>query len=361
MTTTAEQPKLVPYGPTAAREHKKPGREVRPTSRTIDIHNHVWSVEAAEFVKPHETADSVGMTKVATDETKALMAKQAADRRPLQIDPVPRLADMDKMGVDMQVISPVPRQMYPALAPDGVADSAVIVNDNLAAFASHNSSRFVPIGTVPLQHPDAAVAELERIVTKLGFKGVQVPSNVGGKELSMPELEPFWAKAEELGAVVFIHPSGFTHPERLVRFYLNNLIGNPLETTIAVHHLIFDGILERYPDLKIVAAHGGGFAGAYHGRMDHGWGARPDARGSLPKPPSTYLKKMYFDTIVFTPEQLNHLIDAYGADRVLLGTDYPADMGEYDPIAHIAQAPGMTDETLAALAGGNAARLFGID
>ena len=352
--------KLNTYGPTSARAHPRKGRDLRPPSRTIDTHNHVWSVEAAAFVKPHENEKTVTMTAMATDETRAIMAKQAADRRPLQIDWQPRLVDMDQMGIDMQVISPVPRQMYGSLPPEVVATSAVLVNDNLAAFAANKPDRFVPIGTVPLQAPAAAVEELERCMGKLGFKGVQVPSNIGGMELSDPSLEPFWAKAEKLGAVVFIHPSGFTHPERLVRFYLNNLIGNPLETTLAVHYLIFDGVLERYPNLKIVAAHGGGFAAAYHGRMDHGWGARPDAHGELPHPPTTYLKKMYFDTIVFTPEQLSHLIATYGADHIMLGTDYPADMGEYDPIAHIADVKSMDPKTLAAIAGGNAARLFGI-
>jgi aminocarboxymuconate-semialdehyde decarboxylase len=301
------------------------------------------------------------MTRIATDQTKALMERQAADRRPLQLDGKLRLLDMDKMGVDVQILSPVPRQMYPALEPDVVVKSAALVNDNLAAMAASRPDRFAAIGALPLQAPAAAVAELERCMIKLGFKGIQVPSNVGGKELSDPAFEPVWAKAEELGAVVVIHPSGFTHPQRLVRFYLNNVIGNPLETTIAVHYLIMDGVLERYPDLKIVACHGGGFAAAYHGRMDHGWGARPDAHGALPNPPTSYLKKMYFDTIVFTPEQLAHLIAAYGADHVMIGTDYPADMGEYDPIAHVAQLPSMDPGTLSAICGGNAVRLFGLD
>ncbi len=349
------------YGPTAAREHKRPGRDVRPSTTTVDIHNHVWSLEAGAYVKPFEDPSTISMTRIASDQTRSLMDKQAADRRPLQLDWKLRLVDMDKMGVDIQVLSPVPRQMYGALPPDVVVKSAELVNNNIAAMAANRPDRFAAIGTVPLQEPMAAVAELERCMRKLGFKGVQLPSNINGRELSDPAFEPFWAKAAQLGAIVFIHPSGFTHPERLVRFYLNNVIGNPLETTIAIHYLIMDGVLERYPRLKIIAAHGGGFAAAYHGRMDHGWGARPDARGQLPKPPTTYLKQMYFDTIVFTPEQLAHLIATYGADRIMIGTDYPADMGEYDPIAHVAQVPSMDAKTLSAICGGNAVRLFGLD
>ena len=143
----------------------------------------------------------------------------------------------------------------------------------------------------------------------------------------------------------------------MARFYFSNIIGNPLETTLALHYLIFDGVLERHPGLKIVAAHGGGFLGAYHGRIDHAWGARSDARATLPLPPGTYLKRIYFDTIVFTPQQLQALIATFGADHILMGTDYPFDMGEYDPIGHLAAAS-LTLEDMEAVAGGNARRLF---
>ena len=160
-----------------------------------------------------------------------------------------------------------------------------------------------------------AAKELERCVGKLGFKGVQILTNVNGKELSDPAFAPFWKKAEELGAFVVIHPNGFTQAERLSRFYFNNVIGNPLETTIALHYLIFDGVLERHPNLKILAVHGGGYLASYAGRIDHAWGARSDIHGDLPHPPTTYLKKIYFDTVVFTPHQLQELVRLYGADQ----------------------------------------------
>ena len=194
----------------------------------------------------------------------------------------------------------------------------------------------------------------------LGFKGVEILTNVAGRELSDPAFEPFWAKAEELGAWVFIHPSGFTDGKRLGRFYFSNVIGNPLETTIALHYLIFDGVLERHPKLKIIAVHGGGFLGSYHGRIDHAWGARSDCKGTLPHAPSTYLKRIIFDTIVFTPQQLQALIATFGADHIMMGTDYPFDMGEYDPIGHLAES-GLDEKTLAAIAGGNAQRLIGLE
>jgi len=203
--------------------------------------------------------------------------------------------------------------------------------------------------------------ELERCVGKLGLKGVQILTNVAGKELSDPSFAPFWRKAEDLGALVVLHPLGFTEAKRLSRFYFNNVIGNPLDTMIALHYLIFDGVLERHPNLKIMAVHGGGYLGGYSGRIDHAWGARTDVANNLPKAPTEYLKKIYFDTVVFTHHQLEYLIKVFGADHVLMGTDYPFDMAEYNPIGHVAGVNGMDQATLAQIAGGNAARVLGLD
>jgi aminocarboxymuconate-semialdehyde decarboxylase len=198
------------------------------------------------------------------------------------------------------------------------------------------------------------------MVKKLGFKGVQILTNVDGKEISDPAYAPFWAKAEELQALVVIHPNGFTEGERLRRYYFNNVIGNPFETALALHNLIFDGVLERHPNLKILAVHGGGYLPSYSGRIDHAWGARSDAHASLPKPPTSYLKKIYFDTVVFTPHQLEALIKVFGAEQIVMGTDYPFDMGEYDPIGHLASVGTLDQATIAAIAGGNARRLLGL-
>ena len=195
---------------------------------------------------------------------------------------------------------------------------------------------------------------------QLGFKGCQVLTNVGGKELSDPAFAPFWAKAEALGALVVIHPNGFTQGERFQRFYFNNVIGNPLDTTMALHYLIFDGVLERHPNLKILAVHGGGYLGGYSGRIDHAWGARSDVHGNLPNPPTSYLKKIYFDTVVFTPHQLEYLIKVFGADHILMGTDYPFDMADYDPVGHVAGTESLDEKTVAAICGGNAKKLLGL-
>jgi aminocarboxymuconate-semialdehyde decarboxylase len=218
----------------------------------------------------------------------------------------------------------------------------------------------VGIGTVPMQDGHEAARELGRGVRQLGFKGVEVLTNVGGRELSDEAFAPFWAKAEELGALVVVHPNGFTEGKRLSRFYFNNIVGNPLETALALHYLIFDGVLERHPNLKILAVHGGGYLGSYSGRIDHAWGARNDCRANLPQPPTHYLKKIYVDSVVFTPHQLEALVKVFGADHVLMGTDYPFDMGEFDPIGHIAWVDQFDEATIAAIAGGNAKRVLGI-
>src|SRR5215467_1154464 len=349
------------YGPTAARpQGANPGRTMRPQSITIDIHSHIAIPQAAEFVKPHLDPATIPLINFATSETKALNARQDADRHGLMTSHSQRLADLDAMGIDLQLVMCPPPQCYYTVPLDIAVKAARIINDGVAAYVAARPDRFVALGTVPMPDASEAARELERCMTSLKFKGVQILTNVAGKELSNPTFAPFWKKAEELGAVVLIHPNGFTEARRFSRFYFNNVIGNPLETTIALHYLIFDGVLERHPNLKILAVHGGGYLPAYSGRIDHAWGARSDSHGSLPHPPTTYLKKIYFDTVVFTPYQLAELVRLYGADRIIMGTDYPFDMADYDPIGHVADVEGFDASTIAALAGGNAKKLLGI-
>jgi aminocarboxymuconate-semialdehyde decarboxylase len=346
------------YEATAARSHARPGREARPKSITIDVHSHVGVPRAAELVKPHLDPASNPLVRFANAETKALNQKQEADigaRAGLE----QRLADLDAMGLDMQVIKPPPPQCYYALPLEIAVKAAQVVNDGIAEFVARKPDRLKGFGSVPMPDGNEAAKELERCIGKLGFKGVQILTNVNGKELSDPAFAPFWKKAEELGALVVIHPNGFTEAERLSRFYFNNVIGNPLETTIALHYLIFDGVLERHPNLKILAVHGGGYLPSYSGRIDHAWGARSDSHGALPQPPTAYLKKIYFDTIVFTPYQLQELVRLYGADKILMGTDYPFDMADYDPVGHVCSA-GLDEAAVAAVCGGNVKRLLGL-
>jgi aminocarboxymuconate-semialdehyde decarboxylase len=347
------------YEPTAARRHGKPGREARPQSITVDIHSHVAVPAAAAFVKPRLDPMTNPLVLHATPETRALNQKQEEDIRERITKHDRRLTELDAMGVDFQLVMPPPPQCYYTVPVEVAVEAARIVNDGIAEFVAKMPDRFAGLGSVPMPDGNEAAKELERCVGKLGLKGAQILTNVAGRELSDPAFEPFWKKAEELNALVVLHPSGFTEGKRFARFSFSNTIGNPLETTIALHYLIFDGVLERHPNLKILAVHGGGYLGAYPGRIDHAWGARSDAHGTLPHPPTSYLKKIYFDSVVFTPEQLAELVRLYGADHVIMGTDYPFDMADYDPIGHVASA-GLDAAAVAAVAGGNAKRLLGL-
>jgi aminocarboxymuconate-semialdehyde decarboxylase len=348
------------YERTAARSHGRRGRDIRPASITIDIHSHIAVPAAAEFVKPHLDWSTIPLAHFATPETKALSQKQEADIRPRITGYDRRLAELDAMGIDVQLVCPPPPQCYYTVPLDIAVKAARMINDGLAEYVAKKPDRFVALGTVPLQDGNEAAKELERCMTTLGFKGAEILTNVAGNEVSDPAYAPFWKKAEELGALVLLHPNGFTEAKRLSRYYFNNVIGNPFETTLALHYLIFDGVLARHPDLKILAVHGGGYLAAYSGRIDHAWGARSDSHGDLPQPPTTYLKKIYFDTVVFTPHQLAALVDVFGSDRILMGTDYPFDMAEYDPIGHVASVSTFDSATIAAITGGNAKRLLGV-
>jgi aminocarboxymuconate-semialdehyde decarboxylase len=348
------------YAPTAARPQGKPGRETRPATITIDIHSHVAVPRAAEFVAPHLDPATNPLAHFATPDTKALNQRQDAERRPLMTSYAGRLADLDAMGIDRQAVMPPPPQCYYTVPLDIAVGAARLVNDGIAEFVAGKPDRFVGLGSVPMPDGNEAARELERCITKLGLKGVQILTNVAGKELSDTDFAPFWRKAEELGALVVIHPLGFTEARRFSRFYFNNVIGNPLETTIALHYLIFDGVLKRHPRLKILAVHGGGYLGAYSGRIDHAWGARSDSHGDLPHPPTSYLKRIYVDTVVFTPHQLAELVRVFGADHIVMGTDYPYDMADYDPLGLVAGVDGIDAATKAAIAGGNACRLLGL-
>jgi aminocarboxymuconate-semialdehyde decarboxylase len=355
---------LTGYGRTVARKHGRLGRDVRPQTVTIDIHSHVSVPEAAAHVAPYLDLSANSLAHFSTAETKAVNAQQEIDRRSRMTGHgdglSERLRDLDDMGIDIQVVMPPPPQCYYTVPIDISVKASQIVNNGMAEYVARKPDRFVALGTAPMADGLEATNELERAIRNLGLKGVQVLTNIAGLELSDPSLAPFWAKAEELGALIVVHPNGFTEGQRLSRFYFNNVIGNPLETAIALHYLIFDGVLERHPNLKLLAVHGGGYLGAYSSRMDHAWGARSDSRGTLPHPPSYYLKKIYVDSVVFSTHQLAALIDLFGDDHVLIGTDYPFDMAEADPLSHLASIAALSNASRVAIAGENAKRLFGL-
>ncbi len=324
----------------------------------VDIHCHRSSPRAAEMMRAEAKRSGNVALGEGNELTRAINEQQLIDVEPKMRSLDERLADMDAMGIDVQAISVPPYQYYYWAEPEVGREVSKLLNDDLAEVAAANAERFVALGTVPLQHTDMAVAELERCIAELGMRGVEISTSVNGAELSEPRLERFFAKAEELDVLIFIHPARFTHPDRLGDNYFINLIGHPIESTLAISQLIFGGVLERHPGLKVCVAHGGGYLPAYAGRMDHGYHARADCRGELPSPPSTYLKRLYFDTMVFDPDQIAYLAAKFGADHVLLGTDYPFDMGETDPIGLIDGVATLSEDDRTAIRGRNAARLL---
>ena len=326
----------------------------------VDLHCHRECGPASQLMKVE--AERLGHVPLSFGSplTKEVNRRQLVDIKPKMESVEERLADMDRMGVDIQALSIAPYQTYYWGDPTLGAEVARTINDDLAGVIGEYPDRFIGLGTVPLQETSAAVGELLRCMGDLGFKGLEIGTNVEGEEISSRRLDPFWAAVEETGAVIFIHPIGFTHPQRFTEHYFFNLIGHPIENALAIANLIFEGTLERFPGLKIVVAHGGGYLPPYAGRMDHAYHAREDVREGLPKPPGDYLRQLYFDTMVFEPDQLSFLVEKYGAEHVVLGTDYPYDMGESDPVGLVARTPGLSDQQRAAICGGNAARLMGL-
>jgi aminocarboxymuconate-semialdehyde decarboxylase len=325
----------------------------------IDIHCHVINPVVDEMVKHVFSPEREPAMKFANALTRETNRKQNENIWTCLTTVEQRLRDMDKMGVDVQAISSSPAQFMYWLDPELGTRTARAVKENHAAIVARHPDRFVALANVPLQSADAATEELEYCIKRLGFRGVEIGTNIAGREVSRG-LDRFWAKVQELGVMVFMHPNGFTGAERLADHYFNNVIGNPLDTTVAVGHLVFDGVLERFPKLKIVAAHGGGYIGHYPARMDHVWGARVDARTQLKRKPRQSLAKLYFDTIVFDDDQLRHLVNLWGADHILVGTDYPYDMGWYDPHGFVDGCGFLKDADRAAIKGLNAAKLLGI-
>jgi aminocarboxymuconate-semialdehyde decarboxylase len=349
------------YGRTAARINDADGLARRPSSPTIDIHAHIVVPQAAKLAKPHVDISRIPLAHFADATSKEINAQQEQDVGEVMTTIDRRLCDLDAMGIDIQVVAPAPGQNYYTVDAKIAEQAHRLANDGVAEYCSRKPDRFVGLGVVTLQEPEIAVRELDYIMNHLKLRGVEILTNVDGQELSDEKFRPFFAKAEALGAFIMMHPNGFTHGDRLTHYYLNNVLGNPLETTLALHNLIFSGTLARFPELKLMAVHGGGYLPGYSGRIDHAWGARKDSHADLPLPPTTYLRQVYLDTVVFSYHQLAYLIDVFGPDRILMGTDYPFDMAEYNPVGHIAGVAGMDELTLAQIAGGNAIRVLGLD
>ncbi len=292
----------------------------------IDVHSHIRIPELLEFLaknpvkakgpgsedwfSPKSVADLKGL-----DANKARWARLTNHKT--------RLREMDRTGVDIQVVSSnFPVSCYWMDGPKGLRASR-ISNDGVADWVAKSPDRFVGLASVALQHPKSAAGELERSVKKLGMRGAWIASNIRAKDLGEDRFRPFWAKAEELGVPIFVHPLGTTDIIRLKKYFLFNTIGQPFEETMAMSSLIHEGVMDTYPKLKVVICHGGGYLPYYAARGDRSFHVRAEVRANIKKPPSAYLRKFYYDSIVFDHKILNNLISVSGLGKVMMGTDYP--------------------------------------
>ncbi|XUL93780.1 amidohydrolase family protein [Streptomyces galilaeus] len=332
---------------------------IASSAPTIDVHAHLLLPEVDETVAGHPGLAEARALDARRNGPAALAVSgpMVGARLPKLTDAAVRLATMDAQGVDIQLVSPSPSHYHYWAEPQLASTVCQLASEGTAAHCAKAPDRLHGLGLVPLQHPDLAVELLDHALEQ-GLRGVEISSHAPGRELSDPAYEPFWSRAEETGALLFLHPFGCTLDERLDQWYLSNTVGQPTENAVALSHLIFSGVLDRHPGLRLIAAHGGGYLPTHIGRSDHAWRARPDTHGCA-REPSGYLRQLYYDSLVHDPYVLRELVRAAGADRVLLGSDFPFDMGTEDPLAAL-RAADLTDHDFHSVRGANAAALLNL-
>lgn len=329
---------------------------------TIDIHCHLATPAAAELQALHKRPEYEPYDYFMGEDSRAQNRVMYPTIVEALRNPAARIEYMDAMGVEVQGLATFVSE-YAYWAPTQVGvESSRIQNDNIAQAVADYPDRFRAYGaTVPLQDTDAAIAEMDRAVEELGFKGLQIGGTVDGHNLDEPRFRPFWQAVAAKGIPVIIHPNGYPESHRFGDYFMTNCIGNPLETMVAANRMIFSGLFEELPDLQVVLLHGGGYLPFYTSRADHTWKVRPETRVHIPDhPPSYYMRRLLYDTMVFDPLYLRHLVEIVGADRVMAGTDFPFDMGETDPLGLIDRVEGLSDADRQAMKGGNAERVFGV-
>ena len=329
---------------------------------TIDVHCHFQVPEVWDLIK-----DRIRREGLTGDLQQALPLEALSTLATNKQGVEQRLADIDEMGIDVQALCINPFWYW--ADPELARKIIQLQNEKIAAVCAAYPDRFVGLGSVALQHPSLAVEQMEEGVNRLGMRGFAISGSVNGQELSGPKFHPFWAKAEQLQTLIFIHPQGFSgtgdnptssdEPRFQGNGLLGNVIGQPLETSVAIAHLIQEGTLDLFPRLKICAAHGGGYLSTYSGRSDQCLIAKTRDCKPVKKLPSEYLKHLYYDSVLFTPEDMRHLIAVVGASQVVVGTDYPT-LWNRDPVDRILAVPGLTDEERVAILGGTLAKLLKI-
>jgi len=305
--------------------------------RTVDCHTHILGEEAMRRLAAESPKVAPVMSKRGDPACRLeINGRVVQNPFPRELwDTEQRLRDMDAHGVDVQVLAPtVFTFFYEQEAALGFA-CAMLQNDEIAAEIKRRPDRFLGLAGVPLQAPELAAGELARAMTELGLRGAMIGSHVNGRNLDDPALEPFWAAADALGAFIFVHPHAGAAPERLGSYYLKNLVGLPFETTVAGASLVFGGVIERHPGLKVCLSHGGGFLPYQAGRFRHGHEVRPEAKVNLKRPPQESIGRLFYDTILHSKQTLEFLVALAGAEHVLLGSDYPFDMGNLDCVARV--------------------------
>lgn len=325
----------------------------------IDMHTHALSKRVEPLVAGHYDPMDNPYRRDMSPASRETDAEQGKLLPGLMLDIVKRREMMAKMRVDFQVIAPAPAQQnYWA---DEELQSALsrAQNEDIAALVAQDLAHFAGIGTLPMRFPVRAVEEAVHAVEQLGLRGFQIDTRVENLELSDAAFNPLYARLAKLRVPLFIHPLGFSHGQRLGDFFMVNSVGQPIEETIAISHFIMGGILDRHPDLDVIIAHGGGFYPFYAARMDHAWRVRPEVRRLTTDAPSTYLKRLWFDTCVFSADLIDNLVKTVGVDRVMMGSDYPFDMGDPDPVGLVNNAK-LSETDRQKVLFGNASRLFKI-
>jgi aminocarboxymuconate-semialdehyde decarboxylase len=330
--------------------------------RSIDIHAHLTP---QCFWKATENGGDWYTVKREQDERGAEIALVGGHRQILppraRWTPEERLADMDSLGVDVHVVSPYVGFYNYELPVEAARATAQAINDEIADMARTRPERFAGLGTLPMQDVKAAIAELERCMVKLGLKGAEINDHINGRTLEEPEFRPFWKAAEQMGACIFFHQAGETLvAARSKRYHLPNTIGNLADRAVTFATLVFGGVMDAHPDLKIVLGHGGGYTCYGIGRMDHGWQVRSEARVHITQPPSAYLRRFYYDCIVYDEPALRYLVDRVGVDRVVFGTDWPYDMALDWPVAWILGMASLSQEEKDAILWKNLERLLNL-
>jgi len=327
----------------------------------IDVHAHYVPPDSLKVASEIGRRHGLKLEKnergrdVVTRDGRAFLTQLKAEFSDLDL----RLSIMDQQGVDMQALSPASSFFFYWMPAIEALEYAQWLNDRLAEAVAKQPGRLVALGSVPMQDSTKAAVELERAVTKLGLRGAEIASNINGRYFDDPGFDPFWEAAQGLDVLIFVHPNQVVGAERMKEFNLANLIGNPTDTSLAFAKLIFGGVLERFPRLKFLLAHAGGFLPYTWGRLDRGYRIQDSATRKIPKAPGEYVKLLYFDTITHSRMALEYLVANFGAEHVLLGSDYPYDMGDPEPVASL-RAASIDDKHMTQIASANACKLLRI-